>query len=220
MIDYLKVQNFLVENNLTWEELGILYTIYAKTQNREYAILAKTYYTKEYQASYNKKNVPQQWGDMIENLIHRGFLEDYRKQEERDSKAIPLSKLVVTDKFLQILIIDKDSAYEQALGCYPDYLHINGHPVLAKTNTNNQQLKDLFYKDILKGGNKQLLDRFIYITLEIHEAFMDYSRSEDKVVYTFNKPATRGWKSYLESFEVIANEFEKGNVHSNINRLI
>ena len=223
MIDYLKVQQFLVDSDLLWEELGILYTIYSKKQNKEYATLAKKYYSKEFYSLERKKQIPLNWVSIVENLIDKGFIEDFRTEEEKaDTDKIQITKLSITDKFVKLLVMDKDTAYKEALACYPDTGIIDKNGVqtkyFTKLGANNQDLKDFFYKEILKGGNLLLLNRFKFITLEIHDGYQKIDNNTKEVKYEFSIMATMGWKKYLESFdEVIAKDFESQAVSTNSN---
>ena len=220
MLDYQKTLEFLLTNNLSFEELGIILAVYNKTTKTNTNTLSSQYY--EENSTYNdlktKRVIPIKWKDLVENLIEKNFLEDYRTSMDKLKETVPLNKLKVTDEFLNLYFVKKETAYQYVLKLYPDFLYINNKEKVLTKNVDHDRTKEFFYKEVLKGGDKSLFDRFVYLTKE----WFDYQPLYENGVEIGGSPtafAKMKWDNYLKGFETLANDFETGG-GSNLNNMI
>ena len=133
-------------------------------------------------------------------------------------ETVPLNKLKVTDEFLNLYFVKKETAYQYVLKLYPDFLYINNKEKVLTKNVDHDRTKEFFYKEVLKGGDKSLFDRFVYLTKE----WFDYQPLYENGVEIGGSPtafAKMKWDNYLKGFETLANDFET-NGSNNLNNMI
>ena len=67
MFDLQKVYVFLEKNNITFEEMGVLLTIYYKNSSKEISDASNRYYSKKETQMYNVNGVlhPIMWKDLV-----------------------------------------------------------------------------------------------------------------------------------------------------------
>ena len=174
---YLKIVN---ESNLSSEEFNLLYSLFRSKDSDE----IYEEFLKYWKLNFNKYN----YANIIAKLEEQEFILNLNKKGE-----LNINKIQPLQKFTDLIIVDIDSAYEQALSCYPMYLNIDNKKRLAKGG-NHERLKQYYYDIITKGGDKVLHERFKCLT---------------KLYHTNNIYAERNWENWLNSFNYIAKDIEE-----------
>ncbi len=104
--------------------------------------------------------------DELLDLIDRGYIEDFGIV--RDNKqSFNIYDFLVTDKFKEVVTIDKDDAIEELLSVYPKWFEIKGIKVPA-INYGDNVTK--MYHDVIKN-NRIKHQKIVSITKEYHEKF-------------------------------------------------
>lgn len=147
------------ENDLTIEQFFCGYLIHLSKEkitevNKEFEI----YFKKQIKKVNFLKNV-----DVLEE---KGFI----KNGNVDPQTYKFENIQILNKFTELLIVEKEKAWEQVLELYPMYGWINNKKVFLQKQ--DQKLKDYYFNHILKGGNIRLHEKFL--------AIIDYY-FEDKV---------------------------------------
>jgi len=227
MINLKETFEFLNKNNLTFEELGILLTIYYKNESKDIAERAKVYYKQSsvYEDLKNKRIVPIQYKDIVENLIQKGFIEDYRSEADKDANKIMLNKIKVTELFTDIYFVRKSDAYEYAKSLFPKMGRIDKPGGKVETYSahavDNEKMKEYFYTTLLQGGQKKLFEEFCYITKEIYEYQETFDNDGNIIGGSPQASANCKWDKYLLNFHDYKEEWEKNNSSStNYNQFI
>lgn len=209
MIDLNKTLKFLNEHKITFEELGILLTIYYRNQKTDINKEAKTYYESNsfYSDTVNKRNIPIKWKDLTENLIERGFIIDYRTPlEKKNSKEIKLKYLRISSKFIDIFFVNKEDSYKYAISLYPDWIDLGNKKAPSKLG-NEEQLSKLFYDVILEGGSKERFNAFCHVTKELFDYCPEYDEDYNVIGGKPTKYANMKWENYLKIFKQIEEDF-------------
>lgn len=218
MIDLKKTFEFLNAHQLSFEELGILLTIYYRTQKTDINKEAKLYYETNmfYTDTVNKRNVPIKWKDLVENLIAREFIVDYRTplEKDRDSKEIKLKYLKVSDKFISIFFVNKSDAYNYAISLYPDWVDLGKLGKSPSKLGDKEILSKLFYDEVLEGGSKERFEAFCYITKEMFDYTPQYDEEGNVIGGKPTKYANVKWENYLKIFKQIEEDFLAGDSSS------
>ena len=225
MINLKETFDFLNLNNLTFEELGILLTIYYKNESKDISERAKVYYSQSsvYEDLKNKRIIPIQYKDIVENLIEKKFIEDYRSDADRDANKILLNKIKVTELFTDIYFIKKGDAYAYAKSLFPKMGKIEKPGGRIETYSahavDNEKMKEYFYTTLLKGGQKKLFEEFCYITKEIYEYKEEFDSDSNVIGGSPQTYANVKWDKYLLNFHDYKEEWEKSN-SSNYNEFV
>lgn len=223
MINLKETFDFLNANNLTFEEFGILLTIYYKNESKDIAERAKVYYaqTSVYEDLKNKRIIPIQYKDIVENLIEKGYIEDYRSEADIHANKIMLNKIKVTDLFINIYFVKKSDAYEYAKSLFPKMGIIRKTGGKDETYSahavDNNSLKEYFYITLLQGGQKKLFDEFCYITKEIYDFQEEYDAEGNVIGGKPNQYANVKFDKYIRNFNDYKEEWEKNNNVGNNN---
>lgn len=227
MINISETFEFLNKNNLTFEELGILLTIYYKNESKDIAEKAKVYYSQSsvYEDLKNKRIIPIQYKDIVENLITKGFIEDYRSEADKDSNKIMLNKIKVTELFTDIYFVKKGDAYNYAKSLFPKMGKIEKAGGKVETYSahavDNDKLKEHFYTVLLQGGQKKLFEEFVYITKEIYEYQEEFDNEGNIVGGNPTVYANCKFDKYVTNFQDYKEEWEKNNnISNNYNQFI
>lgn len=203
-MNYSEELNYLLENDLQYEEFCFLKALYHLEENNLVHMNQKAHAKlhaniKRY---YTQRKLP--WVDMINNLIKKGFIVDYRKDKEKDPNSIDTSKIKLLGKFKDTFFVDKEVAYEEAKAVYPSKM-FNGRETMYGRH---ETLKDYYFSNVISNGSKAEHARFIEITkqkFDFDERVIN-ERGDQKGAL---KSADVGWQTYLESFKDIARQFER-----------
>ena len=142
----------------------------------------------------------------IENLLEKGFLNDFRTEKEKKEGAYVISKFSLTDKFKTGLFVDEEDAYIRAKSLYPDMVLINDKGVITRQSSKASAAKKddyyrrIFYDKILLHGSKSEFAKFCVILGEMFDP-------ENKGYPT--KDANLGWDKFLLEWESISRDFER-----------
>ena len=167
MIDYSKLVDFVNEHDITQEEMLLLYGLFLRNEMNDPSLYKKMgeYYRK------NKNKIP--FNKMVRDLDERGFLEILK--ENKDG-SFDVENLKIDQKFIDLLFIDEDSAWNQFYSVYPrEGLSPDGREIFV-ANMITDQDKEYFKKHILKNCSKQEFEKVI---LDM-ESLFDYDHSEKK----------------------------------------
>ena len=210
MINLKETFNFLTKHGITFEELGILLTIYYRTQSSDINKLALEYYKENlyYNDISRKRNVPIQWRDIVENLIERGYIEDLRSPVDKQAKEISLKKLKVTPKFLDIVFIQKDDAYKYIKSLYPDWGYLANKEKYFTKLGNDDIMSKIVYDDILQGGNKERFEMVCFIMKEMFDYCPEFDSDGNIVGGKPTKPAKMKFENFLKIFNQIEEDFK------------
>lgn len=219
MFDLQKVFVFLEKNNITFEEMGVLLTIYYRNSSKEISDASNRYYIKKETQMYNVNGVlyPIMWKDLVENLIQKGLIEDFRSDREKNNSEpfIKFAKLKVTEKFTNKYFVKKENAYEYALSLYPNFIEVKGVRHQAKA-VNHEKYSAIFYQKVIKNGDKEAFDFFVYMTKDLFDFKPKYDENGLEVGGECLNPPMTKWDKYLDGFEILAQDFkERGDVSNN-----
>jgi hypothetical protein len=213
LMDLEKVFVFLEKNKLTFEEMGMLLTIYYRNTDEKINKQANIYYEKGDFQSYIINGVVHsiQWKDIIDKLIKLDLVDDLRNLKEKQEKAIKLSKLKVTKSFIDMYFVNQDTAYEFALKLYPDFLSPDtktGVKHQSKT-VNHIHYKSIFYNKVLKGGSKEEFDFFVYMTKEKFNYCPTFDHDYNEIGGEPEYYAITKWDKYLDDYDSLKKDFMK-----------
>ena len=203
-MNYFSSLSYAVEKDLLIEEVSFLIALFHIHEHDSSDMSV-------HEIKINQQNIVEYyssdkypWFNMVNSLIEKGFIIDYRTNKEKESKNLNVTKIQVTDKFKETFFIDKDLAYSEAISVYPDKIKTFG--TSAKLGL-HEKLKHYYYSKIIKGGDKTLHIRFVQIVKEMFDF--------DERRQTPMKPADAGWEKFLQSWEYESLAFEKAQKSSN-----
>ena len=224
LLDLEKVFVFLEKNKITFEEMGMLLTIYYRNSNENINNQANIYYEKgNFQNYIINGNVHSiQYKDIVEKLIKLDLVEDFRNDKEKQSTLIKLSKLKVTKSFIDMYFVNQDSAYEIARKLYPDFLMADSKTGIrhqAQT-VNHIHYKKVFYEKVLKGGSLEEFNFFVYMTKEKFDYCPIYDADGHEIGGEPNYSAVTKWDKYLDDYDTLKKDFIKTSSEGEYNNLI
>lgn len=155
------------ENDLTIEQFFCGYLIHLSKEKI-------TEVNKEFEKYFKKQVKNINFLKNVDVLEEHGFI----KNGNVDPNNYKFENIQILPKFTDLLIVEKDKAWEQVLELYPMYGWINNNKVFL--HKQDGKLKDYYFNHILKGGNIHLHEKFL--------AIIDY-HFEDKLE-TFSKLRT------------------------------
>lgn len=140
-----KYVDFLVDNDLNEHSFLILWLVHTKDVEN----------IKKYKLKFGNFS-----SDAIEYLIDRGWLIDLH-YSANGLREYNINELLVSDKFVNRVVIDEEDAYEELVRAYPKWIKINGvnRPT---TNGNPRELAKEYLKYHRK--NKLAHERVLNIT--------------------------------------------------------
>jgi hypothetical protein len=181
MLEPLEITRFCNDNGISIEELLLIYRVLTSNNARKKDEQLRIEFEK-YKLN-NKHTVD--YKKLTDLLVEKGLLIN------NNHKGVYIIKnIIITDKFLELIYVDRDKCFLEVLAVYPHNFNINGSiiPTLTfKGGTN--LLKDKYYNDILKGGSSSLHKRFIAITT-------DYFKGKQFAQHKLS--------DYIDNFEVFA----------------
>lgn len=192
MLETLEVTSFCNNNNISIEELLLLYRIMTlkNSLNKDEKLRIEL-------EKYNRRNKTVfDYKKLVDLLVDKELVIN-----NNDKSEYQVSKLVITDKFLNTICIDKDICFKEIVEIYPNFIQIGSNEVPSMTfKGGTSLLKEKYFNDILKGGNKFLHERFKRITSEF---FIDKRYAQNKL------------SDYIENFEIFAimEETKKAKIH-------
>lgn len=200
---------YILENDLLYEEFCFLKALYHLEENNLVHMNQQAHQKlhnniKKY---YSERKYP--WVDMINNLIKKGFIADYRPEHQKNPNSIDTSKIKLLGKFKDTFFIDKELAYQEAKLVYPPKMWTGKDSMYGRHET----LKDYYFSTVISNGDKSEHARFIEITkqkFDFDERLIN-ERGDQKGPL---KNADVGWQTYLESFHDIARQFERDQSES------
>jgi hypothetical protein len=173
---------FSQEVELQFEEIVFLYALHDRVESPEdleFKGLFNWYMTRfQYYNRNGDKSYPILWVNMINKLIDEGFIDDLRSSEEKEKKSVLVSKLKVTKKFTDLLIVgnSKDYWWEFYIEIWKENAATIGEdniPVVTgtsiyilKPDSNNpkmntiEKIKNVFWDEFCQKGNKEALNKF------------------------------------------------------------
>lgn len=214
MIDLEKVFKFLSKNDITFEEMGLLLTIYYKNTSEDINKASNVYYRKENVLTYRDRGgeiVPILWESLFTDLIRKGLIENIRPNSKNKEEV---KNYRVTDKFTNLYFVKKDSAYEYALALYPSFLEVKNTKVSTKT-VDHVRYSNIFYQKVIKNGDKEAFDFFVYMTKELFDYTEQYDDDGRTIGGEPRNLANTKWDKYLDSFDDLAREFKANGSISN-----
>lgn len=189
--------------DLQFEEIIFLYSIHDRVdspEDSEFKELFKWYMTRfKYYNRNGDESYPILWVNMINKLVDEGFIDDLRSSEEKDEKSVLISKLKVSKKFTDLLIVKNGKEYwwDYYLSIWKEnalLLGDNKIPVVTgtsiyilKPDTTNpkmntiEKIKDVFWNDFCQKGNREALNAFFGTT----EAYLKENGANMKVCNFF-----------------------------------
>lgn len=181
MLEPLEVTQFCNNNNISIEELLLLYRIMTLKNSSERDERLRIELEK-----YNQKNkIVFDYKKLVDLLVDKKLLINNNSKDRYE-----VSKLIITDKFLNTIYVDKDKCFSEIVAIYPHSILINGTEVPSMTfKGGTSLLKEKYFNDILKGGSTFLHEKFKKIT---NEHFKGKSYAQNKLA------------DYIENFEVFA----------------
>jgi hypothetical protein len=173
---------------ITAEELFLVQTIYDYQKgnenfDRDYLKTLRA----NYMQYYEKHDV--NWDTMINNLVGKGYLEDYRVSKEKYG----LSELLVSPLFLELSGNSEtdEELFEKVKAHYPAYYY-TGFKDETRLNVNanareEAEMLSSFKKKILSGNRAKNWEQFFYILSELHPGGRDgvSSFKLDRFINTF-----------------------------------
>lgn len=186
MMNHYEFLNFLVTHDITAEQYLICYTVMiqhdGKANHQPILNLAK-----KYRGTKKVKFVP-----LIENLIEKGFIENNNPKGE-----IKIKSLYVTEKFKNLLYVDIDLCFKQALAVYPDYIEANGTRYASKMyDKGTEALKKLYYTNVTKEGMKSEHELFIKLIKAEYPAGTDANMKFDKLLLNWDTLKDQLYQKY------------------------
>lgn len=150
MIDYEKILDFLIENDLEFNEFMLLYTLHLRNL-QEYPELYE-----RMDKYYSKRSETICYKDMIDSLEERDFLENFNK-----STPYIINRLKISEKFTDLLFIDESSAWNLFYSHYPkEGLSPDGNSTFY-SNLIDKDSRDYFKKYVLKNSDKIAFKKII-----------------------------------------------------------
>lgn len=212
MLDFPKVLEYLLKNELTMEEFFLLLFIHNREQYPSDNLVGRgiDYYKKnKYYTFPNEKQVAIMWVEIINSLSLRGFLDDYRTSKEKDANMVDLSKLIVTEKFKRGFIGEKgiDEVWEDFVYLYKKHSYKDENGICKLTSDQKtsifqpdkgnkeldqvEKFKDYMWKVHCKNGQQAEVSKFIILT----EEYLESTGAEQKISTWLNG----GYSAYLMS---------------------
>lgn len=195
MIDYEKSAEFCSKNNLTMEELFLLYTLHLRN---EYPSAELNKVSAAYYASNRNKGIA--FVDMVNDLHDRGFLE-ILKQDEPDK--IDVKNLRITEEFGDLLFVDPDFIWNKFYLRYPAEGYMDGKYFTANMLDPKGNDKQVFIKKVLKTVNKDRALELLYVL----EDMFDW----DPISKKPNRRARVGISKFLMNWDEILKQWKEDN---------
>lgn len=192
MLEPLEITKFCNDNNISIEELLLLYRILCKKEAKKKDERLRI----ELEKYANKNRTTHDYQKLVDILVIKELLIN------NNTKGQYLTDLIIiTDNFLNLIYVDKDKCFIEVIEVYPHNINISGSLVPSLTYKGGSALlKEKYFNDILKGGSSILHNKFISVTKE-------YFKNKQ---FAQNKLA-----DYIDNFEVFVamQETKKPNVH-------
>ena len=192
MLEPLEITKFCNDNNISIEELLLLYRILTKknAKNKDEKLRI------ELEKYANKNKTTHDYRKLVDLLVGKELLINNNKKGE-----YVIDNIIITENFLNLIFVDKDKCFIEVMEVYPHNININGTIVPSLTYKGGSNLlKEKYFNDILKGGSTILHNKFIHVTKE-------YFKNKQ---FAQNKLA-----DYIDNFEVfvIMQEQKKTIIH-------
>lgn len=216
-MDLEKVYIFLEKNKMTFEELGMLLTIYYRNTNEEVNRKANSYYNNDFQ-KYIISGVIHtiQYKDIVDKLISKDLIEDLRNDREKKENHVKFSKLKVSAVFIDFYFVQQDTAYQMALKLYPDFIMADSNGTRHQTKTvNHIHYANVFYNKVLNGGDKEEFDFFCFMTKEKFDYCPIYDVDSNEIGGEPNYAAITKWDKYLDEYQTLKKDFKKDLLSNN-----
>lgn len=199
MIDYEKILDFLIENDLEFNEFMLLYTLHLRNLQEYPELYGRM------DKYYSKRSETICYKDMIDSLEERDFLENFNK-----STPYIINRLKISEKFTDLLFIDPDDVWKELINCYPSYGEAPSGYGSFKANRAKEGDKEYFIKNILKNSDKIAADRVI----EVVKDMFDYDEKLGKPTKNAEVGLSRfllNWDVYLKEYEETKDNSKNGN---------
>lgn len=192
MLDYEKILNFCLENELDFGEFMLLYTLEMRNQQYKPEIhsLMDKYFNSQ-KTNYKK---------IIEDLEERGFLTILKPIKGNN---VIVRNLQISNKFTDALFVDVDEVFNELVRIYPsEGISPNGNGLFA-ANIIKAEDRDYFKNNILKNSDRVEARKII-----------DFVKSKFEYDERLKKPtlyATLGFSRFLLNYKSIREQWEKEN---------
>ena len=188
MIDYEKILDFLIENDLEFNEFMLLYTLHLRNLQEYPELYGRM------DKYYSKRSETICYKDMIDSLEERDFLENFNK-----STPYIINRLKISEKFTDLLFIDESNAWNLFYSRYPkEGLSPDGNSTFY-SNLIDKDSKDYFKKYVLKNSDKIAFEKIIKTMEEMFEWNGEKSKGYARV----------GLNKYLLNFEEIMKNYQE-----------
>jgi hypothetical protein len=94
---------------------------------------------------------------------------NYIENGNRSNSKYDFDKIVFTDKFKNLLFVSVDEAWNQVLSEYPLKLNLGQGKIAMLQGTKNPQLKQYYYEQVIKGGDRHLHLEFLALTNQYYK---------------------------------------------------
>lgn len=168
-------------SELQFEELMFLYAVHDVTtspEDQEMKGLFNLYMTRfKFYNRGGEASPAITWVSVIEKLIAQGFIQDLRTETEKESSAVRISKLKVTEKFTDLIFVKHGKEYwwkyylemwtENAAHTPDNIPVVSGTNIyILKPNAQNpkmdtiEKIKNVFWEIYCLKGNKEAINTF------------------------------------------------------------